>query len=98
MSQDQTQIEETEHHLDLRNLRLDDYDDVKSLMDNVYANVGGAWPWYFQVYFKGFTVIKCVFQILIFRYIDLSFYLIRFNLLDYDIHYLALLYVCHRLN
>jgi hypothetical protein len=44
MSQDQTQIEETEHHLDLRNLRLDDYDDVKSLMDNVYANVGGAWP------------------------------------------------------
>ena len=37
MSQDQTQIEETEHHLDLRNLRLDDYNDVKALMDEVYA-------------------------------------------------------------
>ena len=45
MSQDQTQIEETEHHLDLRNLRLDDYNDVKALMDTVYANVGGAWPY-----------------------------------------------------
>jgi len=45
MSQDQTQIEETEHHLDLRNLRLDDYNDVKALMDEVYANVGGAWPY-----------------------------------------------------
>ena len=45
MSQDQTVIEETEHHLALRNLRLDDYNDVKALMDNVYANVGGAWPY-----------------------------------------------------
>ncbi len=45
MSQDQTVIEETEHHLALRNLRLDDYNDIKALMDTVYANVGGAWPY-----------------------------------------------------
>ena len=30
MSQDQTVIEETEHHLALRNLRLDDYNDIKN--------------------------------------------------------------------
>ena len=44
MSQDIHHNEETEHHLELRNLTLDDYDDVKELMDKVYANVGGAWP------------------------------------------------------
>lgn len=52
----------------------------------------------FQAYSKGFTIIKYVFQILIFRYIDLGFYLIRFNLLDYDIQNLALLYAYHRLD
>ena len=44
MSHDPNHIEETEHHLELRNLTLDDYNDVKELMDKVYANVGGAWP------------------------------------------------------
>lgn len=32
-----------EYYLDLRNLRLDDYNDVKVLMDEVYVNVGGVW-------------------------------------------------------
>ena len=45
MSQDQTSVEDTEHHLELRNLRLDDYNDVKELMDTVYVKVGGAWPY-----------------------------------------------------
>lgn len=35
--------EDTEHLLELRHLRLDDYDDIKELMDSVYKNVGGAW-------------------------------------------------------
>ncbi|MEJ2668994.1 MAG: GNAT family N-acetyltransferase [Gammaproteobacteria bacterium] len=32
------------HHLELRNLELSDYADIKQLMDEVYANLGGAWP------------------------------------------------------
>ncbi|PWG62154.1 bifunctional GNAT family N-acetyltransferase/carbon-nitrogen hydrolase family protein [Sediminicurvatus halobius] len=32
-----------EHHLNLRNLRLADYDDVRSIMDRVYRGLGGAW-------------------------------------------------------
>lgn len=34
---------ETEHHLALRNLESSDYEDVKSIMDRVYAKIGGAW-------------------------------------------------------
>lgn len=30
--------------LKLRNLRASDYNDIKSIMDNVYANMGGVWP------------------------------------------------------
>ncbi|MGV6807665.1 MAG: bifunctional GNAT family N-acetyltransferase/carbon-nitrogen hydrolase family protein [bacterium] len=37
-------MEESEHKLDLRNLDLDDYDDIKELMDAVYPGLGGAWP------------------------------------------------------
>ncbi len=42
---DELYTEDTEHHLDLRHLTLDDYQDVKELMDDVYRNVGGAWPY-----------------------------------------------------
>ena len=35
--------EHDEYHLKLRNLRPDDYDDVKGIMDLVYRNLGGAW-------------------------------------------------------
>ncbi|MFA7568230.1 MAG: GNAT family N-acetyltransferase, partial [Alkalispirochaeta sp.] len=31
------------HHLQLRNLRMDDYPQVKSLMDRVYTDLDGAW-------------------------------------------------------
>ncbi len=33
-----------EHKLKLRHLNLDDYEDIKSLMDQVYLRLGGAWP------------------------------------------------------
>lgn len=33
-----------ELHLNLRNLHLDDYDQLKHLMDVVYNDIGGAWP------------------------------------------------------
>lgn len=33
-----------EHHLNLRNLRADDYSDIKEVMDRVYSTMGGAWP------------------------------------------------------
>ncbi len=33
------------HQLELRHLNIDDYQDVKALMDVVYAQVGGAWPY-----------------------------------------------------
>lgn len=32
------------HQLELRHLTIDDYQDVKALMNIVYAQVGGAWP------------------------------------------------------
>ncbi|HKK47462.1 MAG TPA: bifunctional GNAT family N-acetyltransferase/carbon-nitrogen hydrolase family protein [Alkalispirochaeta sp.] len=32
------------HRLDLRNLRMDDYPQVKTLMDTVYPDLDGAWP------------------------------------------------------
>lgn len=34
----------TEHKLTLRNLRLDDFDDIKAIMDPVYPSMGGVWP------------------------------------------------------
>ncbi|MGB1556310.1 MAG: hydrolase, partial [Oceanococcaceae bacterium] len=37
-------MEESQHHLALRHLGLNDYPDVRQLMDKVYANLGGAWP------------------------------------------------------
>ncbi|MCP1367448.1 GNAT family N-acetyltransferase, partial [Halomonas sp. BBD48] len=33
-----------ELHLNLRNLTLDDYPQLKALMDSVYNDIGGAWP------------------------------------------------------
>ena len=33
-----------ELHLNLRNLTLDDYDQLQALMDLVYEDIGGAWP------------------------------------------------------
>ena len=33
-----------ELHLNLRNLRLDDYDQLQKLMDRVYDDIGGSWP------------------------------------------------------
>ncbi len=35
-------IEETGRHIELRHLTLDDFDDIQSLMNIVYKNVGGA--------------------------------------------------------
>lgn len=37
-------IDSPEHIFELRYLTLEDYQDVKELMDIVYAQVGGAWP------------------------------------------------------
>ncbi len=36
--------DEGEHKLILRHLTLDDYDDIKEIMDRVYHEIGGAWP------------------------------------------------------
>ena len=33
-----------ELHLSLRNLEVDDYEQLKVLMDRVYDDIGGAWP------------------------------------------------------
>ncbi len=33
-----------ELHLNLRNLQLDDYEQLQKLMDRVYDDIGGAWP------------------------------------------------------
>lgn len=35
--------DEFEHRLKLRNLRMNDYPDVKEIMDHVYCNLGGSW-------------------------------------------------------
>lgn len=32
-----------EHRLKLRNLKAEDYDDIKNIMDHVYAHMGGSW-------------------------------------------------------
>ncbi|MFT4789857.1 MAG: putative amidohydrolase/GNAT superfamily N-acetyltransferase, partial [Paraglaciecola sp.] len=37
-------VDDPEHILELRHLTIEDYADVKELMDVVYAQVGGAWP------------------------------------------------------
>ncbi len=37
-------LEESEHKLNLRHLRLEDYPDLKEIMDAVYPEFGGAWP------------------------------------------------------
>jgi predicted amidohydrolase/GNAT superfamily N-acetyltransferase len=36
--------EPTEHKLNLRNLLLNDYEDLKRMLDVVYPELGGAWP------------------------------------------------------
>ncbi|WNO07816.1 bifunctional GNAT family N-acetyltransferase/carbon-nitrogen hydrolase family protein [Teredinibacter sp. KSP-S5-2] len=36
--------DDSEHSLRLRNLQLNDYADLKELMDILYPNMGGAWP------------------------------------------------------
>jgi predicted amidohydrolase/GNAT superfamily N-acetyltransferase len=36
-------IKDKEHKLNLRNITMDDYDDIKEIMDMVYSNAGGAW-------------------------------------------------------
>ncbi len=41
---DTIQSEEPEHKLTLRHLKLDDYPDLKQIMDLVYPGLGGAWP------------------------------------------------------
>ena len=33
-----------ELHLNLRNLTLEDYPQLQELMDDVYEDIGGAWP------------------------------------------------------
>lgn len=40
---DELYIEDIEYYFDLRYLILDDYQDVKEFMDDVYCNVGGVW-------------------------------------------------------
>ena len=37
-------LEESEHKLNLRHLKLEDYPDLKEIMDAVYPEFGGAWP------------------------------------------------------
>ncbi|MCG2634617.1 MAG: GNAT family N-acetyltransferase [Gammaproteobacteria bacterium] len=37
-------IDGSEHKLNLRNLELSDYSDIKNIMDLVYPEMGGAWP------------------------------------------------------
>jgi len=37
-------IDEPEHKLNLRHLNVDDLPDLKKLMDDVYPELGGAWP------------------------------------------------------
>ncbi|GHF91207.1 bifunctional GNAT family N-acetyltransferase/carbon-nitrogen hydrolase family protein [Thalassotalea marina] len=36
--------ETSEHLLNLRNLTVNDYDDLKHVMDTLYPDMGGAWP------------------------------------------------------
>lgn len=41
---DSSHSEEPEHKLSLRHLRLEDYPDLRKVMDAVYPGLGGAWP------------------------------------------------------
>lgn len=41
---DVSSIESTEHKLRLRNLKQEDFEDIKRMMDCVYPTLGGAWP------------------------------------------------------
>ncbi|MBR37754.1 MAG: hydrolase, partial [Idiomarina sp.] len=41
-----------ELHLQIRNLRLDDYEQLKELMDAIYTDIGGAW--------SSFTIEKLI--------------------------------------
>lgn len=41
---DKTQNDESEHKLHLRHLKLEDFADLKEIMDKVYPGLGGAWP------------------------------------------------------
>lgn len=41
---DHEENEFVEHHLNLRNLRPDDYGEIKEIMDQVYPDMGGGWP------------------------------------------------------
>lgn len=43
--QDNVEPSEPNHHLELRHLLLSDYEDIRQLMDTVYAKVGGAWSY-----------------------------------------------------
>ncbi len=41
---DHIDTDDSEHKLNLRSLKLDDYPDLKKIMDLVYPSLGGAWP------------------------------------------------------
>ncbi|HBA33621.1 MAG TPA: hydrolase [Gammaproteobacteria bacterium] len=41
---DSKDTEGSEHRLNLRNLKPDDYPDIKEIMDILYPDMGGAWP------------------------------------------------------
>ena len=41
---DHIDTDDSEHKLNLRSLKLDDYADLKEIMDLVYPSLGGAWP------------------------------------------------------
>lgn len=43
MNNNDSSTEDQEHNLNLRHLLLDDYEDLKQLMDAVYPGLGGAW-------------------------------------------------------
>ena len=44
MTSDTTTPDGLEHQLKLRGLELDDYADIKNIMDRVYPGMGGGWP------------------------------------------------------
>lgn len=41
---DLSNVESSEHRLELRNLRMEDYERIKEIMDTVYPTMGGGWP------------------------------------------------------
>ncbi len=44
MRDQENNVENSDVKLKLRNLRSDDFADLKNIMDRVYADMGGAWP------------------------------------------------------